>query len=141
MILLDTDHLSVLQRGADPRRVHLRNKMAQEVESEFFASAISLEEQTRGWLAAINRTRRPQDQAVYYERLVGLFDFFADWEILPFDTAAANRFESLQHSRIRIGTMDLKIAAIALNSDALLLSANRQDFEQVPGLRVEDWLH
>jgi tRNA(fMet)-specific endonuclease VapC len=36
--------------------------------------------------------------------------------------------------------MDLKIAATALVHNALLLSANRRDFESVPGLRVENWL-
>jgi predicted nucleic acid-binding protein len=39
-----------------------------------------------------------------------------------------------------IGTLDLKIASIALEHAAMLLSANARDFEQVPGLRVEDWL-
>jgi tRNA(fMet)-specific endonuclease VapC len=34
----------------------------------------------------------------------------------------------------------MKIACIALVHDALLLRANRQDFEQVPGLRFENWL-
>jgi predicted nucleic acid-binding protein len=36
--------------------------------------------------------------------------------------------------------MDLKISATALAKDALLLSANLHDFQQVPGLRVENWL-
>jgi tRNA(fMet)-specific endonuclease VapC len=36
--------------------------------------------------------------------------------------------------------MDLKIAAIALANDALVLSANLREFGRVPGLRVEDWL-
>jgi tRNA(fMet)-specific endonuclease VapC len=36
--------------------------------------------------------------------------------------------------------MDLKLAAIALIHDALLLTANRRDFERVPGLRFENWL-
>lgn len=42
-------------------------------------------------------------------------------------------------TRPRIGTMDLKIAAIALANDATLLSRNLRDFGKVPGLRVEDW--
>jgi tRNA(fMet)-specific endonuclease VapC len=36
--------------------------------------------------------------------------------------------------------MDLKVAAVALVANATLLSANLKDFQQVPGLRVEDWL-
>ena len=37
-------------------------------------------------------------------------------------------------------TQDLKIASLALANDALLLSANLRDFEQVSGLSVESWL-
>jgi tRNA(fMet)-specific endonuclease VapC len=47
---------------------------------------------------------------------------------------------SVQSARVRIATRDLKIAAISLASSALLLTANRLDFEKVPGLRFESWL-
>jgi tRNA(fMet)-specific endonuclease VapC len=53
---------------------------------------------------------------------------------------AADRFEQLRRSGVRIGSMDLKIASIALIHNALLVSANLQDFQQVPNLRVENWL-
>jgi predicted nucleic acid-binding protein len=36
--------------------------------------------------------------------------------------------------------MDLKIAAIVLIHDALLLSVNLRDFQQVPNLRVANWI-
>jgi tRNA(fMet)-specific endonuclease VapC len=36
--------------------------------------------------------------------------------------------------------MDLKVAAVAIATGALLLTANRRDFRQVPGLRFENWL-
>ena len=80
------------------------------------------------------------DQIVPYDRLVKLIKFFACFPILGFDDKAAAEFNRLRKQKIRIGTMDLKIAAIALVNDALLLSGNSRDFRQVSGLRVENWL-
>jgi len=41
---------------------------------------------------------------------------------------------------VRIGTMDLKIASIALSRDLVLLTRNDQDFIKVPDLKMEDWI-
>jgi tRNA(fMet)-specific endonuclease VapC len=101
---------------------------------------VSLEEQMRGWLAAIHRAPDVRRQVTYYSRLVDLVRFYANWRILPFDDQAAEEFQRLRRERVRIGTMDLKIASIVLVHDATLLSANLRDFGQVPGLRVEDWI-
>lgn len=55
-------------------------------------------------------------------------------------SSAAQRFTALRKSGVKIGTMDLKTACIAIAHDALLLTANRLDFEKVPGLKFENWL-
>jgi tRNA(fMet)-specific endonuclease VapC len=141
MIVLDTDHLSILEYPDSPQYDALTSAMVRSSDSTFVASAISVEEEFRGWLAAIRRARKVHKQILYYTRLVGLVRFFSKWQILPFNEPAADRFEALRGDRIRIGTQDLKIASIALESGALLLSSNLRDFEQVPSLRVEDWLH
>jgi tRNA(fMet)-specific endonuclease VapC len=60
-------------------------------------------------------------------------------DLLDFDVAATREFERLVALKLRIGTLDQKIAAIALARNATLLSRNLKDFEKVPGLRVEDW--
>lgn len=60
--------------------------------------------------------------------------------ILPFDEDAAVIFQHFQKAKVRIGTMDLKIAAICMAHDATLLSRNLVDFERVPGLRAANWL-
>lgn len=59
---------------------------------------------------------------------------------MPFDARAADQFAVLRRQRIRVGTMDLKIASIALVNEALLVTANLRDFSLVPGLRCENWL-
>lgn len=42
-----------------------------------------------------------------------------------------------EHQLVEAGAAD---RFLALATNALLVSANLQDFEQLPGLRVEDWL-
>ena len=67
------------------------------------------------------------------------YEFFAAWVVLPWDTAA-DMFVSFRRQGIRLGSMDLKIACIALVHDATLLTRNTSDFAQIPGLRVANWL-
>lgn len=60
--------------------------------------------------------------------------------ILPFDDKAATVFHRRQGQRIRVGTMDLKIASICIAHTATLLTRNLADFDKIPGFRVENWL-
>jgi tRNA(fMet)-specific endonuclease VapC len=74
-----------------------------------------------------------------YRRLSRHVEYYSEIIVLPFDELAAVQFQQLRSTRIRIGTMDLRIAAIALSLKATLLSRNLRDFQQVPGLDVQDW--
>jgi tRNA(fMet)-specific endonuclease VapC len=109
-------------------------------DQDFATTIVSVEEQMRGWLALIHRQRTALEQVRGYLELEGLLRFYGKWRVLSFDRRAAVQFDDLRHRRIRVGTQDLKIAAIALVPDALLLSRNTVDFARVPGLRVESWL-
>ena len=64
---------------------------------------------------------------------------FTEAQVLAFDDAAADVFADLRKRRVRIGTMDLRIAAIALTRDMTVLSRNLADFNKVPGLKIQDW--
>ena len=139
MLVLDTDHLSEYQKGTSPEAHRLKQRLDDSAES-YATTIITVEEMMRGWMAVIRRTQDPRRQISAYAKLRQLFRFFATWTVLAWDDGAADKFETLKRARTRIGTMDLKIASICLANDATLLSRNSRDFDNVPGLRVEDWL-
>jgi tRNA(fMet)-specific endonuclease VapC len=139
MLVLDTDHLVEYQRGTSAESHRLKERLDGAAEP-FGTTIISVEEVMRGWMAAVRRIHHPRGQIGAYAKLRQLFRFFATWRVLEWNEAAADEYESLKKARARAGTMDLKIASIALASGATLLTRNTKDFEQVPGLRIEDWL-
>ncbi|HYV35397.1 MAG TPA: type II toxin-antitoxin system VapC family toxin [Gemmataceae bacterium] len=141
MILLDTDHVNVLQDQQTSEYATLMRNISASLDQDLVTSVVSFEEQMRGWLALINRHADVAQQVYPYDRLNTLVQFFCQWTLLPFDDAAASQFKLLRGQKIRIGSMDLKIASIALERNLLVLSANLRDFQQVPNLRVEDWIH
>jgi tRNA(fMet)-specific endonuclease VapC len=141
VIILDTDHFMILQVGKGPTYDTLSARMNASTDQDFSTTVITFEEHMRGWLARIRRARDVGDLVHPYDQLIDLVQFFQAWHILRFDENSAARFNDLRQQRVRIGAQDLKIASIALEHGALLLSANLRDFEQVPGLRIENWLH
>ncbi|MFM9966538.1 MAG: type II toxin-antitoxin system VapC family toxin [Planctomycetaceae bacterium] len=140
MIVLDTDHLSVLAKVGTWRSDGLADRLSDHRDEGVVTTIVCVEENLRGWLADIHRAETLQDEKLPYERLAELIEFLSDWEILRLDDVSINRYDEFRRQRIRVAPHDLKIASIALTNDALLLSANLKDFEKVPGLRVENWL-
>jgi tRNA(fMet)-specific endonuclease VapC len=138
MYLLDTDHISLIDRGG-PEGQRIRARLGRVSMDEVTASIISFEEQIRGWMAIIARTRTLDRQIPFYRELERLLRFYTVTPLLASNEKAAAEVRQLRQAGIRIGTMDLKIAAIALANDATLLSRNLTDFGKVPDLRVEDW--
>ena len=139
MLVLDTDHITEYQKGTSPKAERLKRRLDESTES-YATTIVSIEEIMRGWMASLRRIQDPRRQVNAYTKLQQLLRFFATWNVLDWDDAAADQFLALRRAKIRIGTMDLKIASICLANNATLLSANLKDFDNVPTLRVEDWL-
>lgn len=139
MFLLDTDHLVILQRKTPPEYSRLKARMGRHDPHDFFVSIVTFHEEVNGWNAYLNRAKNIEGVVHAYGMYHDLLTDFARRRILPFDRRAGEIFESLRKQRIRIGTMDLRIAAIAIADRYTVLSRNLADFRQVPGLAVEDW--
>lgn len=138
MLVLDTDVVTLLQ--------YPDNEAAQRLAARLVASgrptavAVStFEEQVRGRLADCSRAKTPAEYIVATEKLRRLLVEYRNREVLPFDHRAAAEFTRLKRLKIRIGTMDLRIASVALANAATLITMNLRDYKKVPGLPAEDW--
>jgi len=93
----------------------------------------------RGWMAEIARAPSTPILVNRYADLKRMLTQYTYIAVLDFDTKAADEFTRLRKAHPRSGTMDLKIAAIALANGATLLSRNTGDFDKIAGLTVADW--
>jgi tRNA(fMet)-specific endonuclease VapC len=62
---------------------------------------------------------------------------FSVMQLLSFDRKAAEVFDDLNHRNLRFGSMDLRIASIAIANQMTLITQNSVDFERVPGLSIK----
>lgn len=137
--LLDTDHISFLQRRSSSEFTNLIARIAQHSPADFALSVVSFHEQVLGAHSFINRARTPADVIRGYTLLLETLQGFSTAPVLAFDAEATALFNELRVQRVRVSTMDLRIAAIALSRNLVLLTRNLGDFEKVPGLVTEDW--
>jgi len=135
LYVLDPDILSLIQRRQQP---YVQRLLAIPPEDRAI-TVVSIEEQFRGWLALIRRAKSRSALVYAYARLSEALMFLSQLNILLFDDQAAEKLDDFQQQKIRIGTLDLRIAAIVLSVDGILVTRNMTDFQQVPGLTLEDW--
>lgn len=137
LYILDTDHISLVQRGN--QNIALRSAG---IPPEFIAiTVISVEEQLRGRFAKIREaeSRKNRDGLLLaYRNLRVTFESLAKFSILDFTAESKDRYLELKQD-IKIGKQDLKIAAIALSVNGIMVTRNHRDFSKVPNLRIEDW--
>ncbi|MBC8143175.1 MAG: type II toxin-antitoxin system VapC family toxin [Armatimonadetes bacterium] len=138
LYLLDTDHLSYWQRST-PGGILIQKRLSQIPPDDYGTTIISYNEQTVGWLGKVNKEQSTSLQVETYADLHDSLRFFTHIAVWEYTLKAATIFEAFRKNRIKGGTNDLRIAAIALANNATVVTSNRRDFERVPGLRVEDW--
>lgn len=139
MFVLDSNHLSLIDRSESTAGQRILQRIEAVGKDDFATTIVNYEEQTRGWLSYAAKAKRNAELIDCYRRLERHLQMFCGTRILAFDEPAAVQFQALKSSKLRVGTMDLRIAAIVLSRNATLLSGNLRDFQHVPNLRVEDW--
>ena len=137
--LLDTDHISILQRQAGPEFAVLVARIGQHPPDDLAFSVVSFQEQVLGCHTYLSRARTSAEITRGYAMLARVREDFCEAQMLPFDAQAAAILDGLAAQRVRLAAMDLRIACIALSRDLRVLTRNTRDFGRVPGLVTEDW--
>ena len=102
-------------------------------------TVITVEEQLRGRLERVRRARSDAEVVRAYHNLLATSLYFRTIMIIGFDEQAQTIIRRLRVQGIRIGTQDLRIAAIALSRGATLVTRNVRDLSTVPSLNMADW--
>jgi tRNA(fMet)-specific endonuclease VapC len=135
LYVLDTDVVTLYGEGVEP----LLSRIDARPPDELGITVITVEEQLTGWYNFIRQARQPADLAHGYRRLAEAIPFLDQWAILPFTEAAMARVVDWQKMRLNVRKMDLRIAAVALEHGAIVVTRNLRDFGRIPGVTAENW--
>ncbi|MEL0588480.1 MAG: type II toxin-antitoxin system VapC family toxin [Planktothrix rubescens PR222] len=138
MYILDTDHLTILQRGGQLAQ-QLKYKLADLDPNQVFTTIITYEEQTRGWLSYIAKQSSMDSQIIAYQELEKHLNNYRSIPVIGYDQNSAIKFKELRKIYKKLGSMDLKIASICITHQAFLLTRNLKDYGQILELNAEDW--
>ncbi len=135
LYLFDTDMLTLYSDG-HPR---VCERVATHPGKSLATSIITVEEQLSGWYTILRQTKNDQQLVSAYEGMTYSIQFLSQIQVISLTTGAVARFNAFRKAKLKIKTMDLRIACVALETGATLVTRNRVDFEVVPRLEIEDW--
>jgi tRNA(fMet)-specific endonuclease VapC len=137
LYIFDTDHASLAEQG----HPQITKRVLKANPNSLAITIITAEEQLRGWFSQIRHAQaKPDTKLVWaYTGFRRTLAAISRIQVLDFDQTALTIFQQFQKQKVRIGSQDLRIAAITLAAEGILLTRNRRDFAQVPGLLIEDW--
>jgi tRNA(fMet)-specific endonuclease VapC len=135
LFILDTDVFSLF-REQHPEVVR---RVQATPPDQLAIAVIIVEEVLGGWYTALRKVKQPDAIEFAYGRLAAAVGDFTGVTIRNFTRTAIARFEALRKQKLNVGANDLRIAAIALEAGAVVVTRNVRDFQRVPNLAVEDW--
>jgi tRNA(fMet)-specific endonuclease VapC len=136
MKAFDADVLTLIFHG----NAAYAQKLAQIPAADRTIPIVAAEQMLRGRLNYIRQTEAGKTKSTLdnaYSFLEKTIHDFQGAKLLPYTAAAEALVQSWRKQKIKVGISDLRIAAICVAHSATLISRNRRDFDQVPGLLIE----
>src|SRR5437879_6169982 len=131
---LDTDTFTLLREGEPV----VTTRATGQSPGDVVTTVITVEEQLSGWYTFLRRAKRPDRIELAYAQLIDTVLAFSQLPILRYTQAAIAGYAQLRKLKLNVRAMDLRIAAIALEHGAVMVTRNVRDFARVPGLTVEE---
>ena len=135
---------SVRHRHSDgnPGNPAYAERIANVPVNEQAAPIVAVEEIIRGRLNSIRQAEAGKGR-ISIEQAYMLFEQtledFRELKVLSFTQQAEALLKERRKKKIRGSTHDLRIAASCVVNSATLVTRNRRDFRNIPGLSVEFW--
>lgn len=133
--ILDSNTLSLLKYGhtvlVQQLRLHEKETLS--------VTCVSVEEVLGGWYKRFRQARNNKETAVVSVNMAKAVMLLKKFHVWPDTESSLNEADRLVKARLNIGKMDIRIATIALELDATVVTNNIRDFSRVPGLKVVDW--
>jgi tRNA(fMet)-specific endonuclease VapC len=137
--VLDTDHISLILRGHPQVIAHLQSLHPK----QWAITIISIQEIFNGWIVSLNDPCYKDRQVELYTRLWQSNKFFQKTQVLNFDEKAQKYYDQIRllcpNLNKRRLEKDVKVAAIAMTNQAIIVTRNQRDFALIPELQLEDW--
>lgn len=134
----DADILSELFRGS----AGYVNRALTIPSDQHAIPIVVVEEVLRGRLNVVRQAEAGKARVSLeraYDLLKQTISYFQRFLVLPYTADADRIFQEWRAEKIRVGTHDLRIAAICVSHGATLVSRNRRDFDLLRDLSVEFW--
>ena len=134
--ILDTDHVSLILQNSP-------QVIANAAKHEISVTIVTVQELFNGWVGRINDPSLVHNLPGLYSKLWKTVKYLQTIEVLDFTPEADTCLKKLlkDHPPLRKNRLqkDMRIAAIALSVGATVITRNKRDFGQVPGLSIENW--
>ena len=135
--VLDTDVFSLIQH----RNPVVTGQFREVVKAGHVVGLciVSVEEQFLGWQKRLKAANTPAAFAQASLLFSGAVKMWGEFSIFPETEASRATLQQLIKRKLNVGKNDLRIASVALDLGAILVTHNLVDFRRIPGLKFEDW--
>jgi len=136
--ILDTNVINQLH-GYAP---NVEKKLAGIKSKDVAITIITAEELISGWFNKISKANNQNElgNLIYsYKGFSATLAYLKEVRVLEFDQKSYEIYLQLRQQVKMKRTGDMRIAAIALSVDGIVVTRNQKDFGKVPNLKTEDW--